>query len=115
VSSHLKVCFCGRRGLPGTNRCALHPAPVITEAERLIRHPYRIQYGSSAYRRNRARALERAGGQCEACHEPHGPKKEVDHTIPVRDGGSDDLVNLEVLCPTCVRLKNRADKAGRHK
>ena len=113
MSSHLKVCFCGRRALPGGNRCARHPAPVVTEAERVARHPYREHYASPEYRRNRVRALERTGGFCEACYEPHGPHKEVDHILPLRDGGSDELGNLKVLCPACVRLKNRADKAGR--
>ena len=38
---------------------------------------------------------------------------EVDHIIPVNQGGTDELNNLQTLCMQCNRAKsNRAWKAG---
>ena len=107
---------CGRRGVHGTARCELHPYPPReSEASRNLRHPYRAEYSSPEYRHNRPLALARAAGRCEACGGPLGESPEVDHVLPVRDGGTSALSNLRALCRSCVKVKNRDDKRRRRR
>jgi 5-methylcytosine-specific restriction endonuclease McrA len=47
------------------------------------------------WRRVRAHVLERDGWRCTVCG---APAVEVDHLIPVRDGGSDHPRNLRSVC-----------------
>lgn len=86
-----------------------------TEVGRLERFPYRAHYATAEYRRNRLLAYERAHGHCEnpRCGVTLPAGSSCDHIVPLRDGGSDALDNLQWLCPACVRAKNRADKRRR--
>jgi len=53
--------------------------------------------------------LEAANGQCEYCGtEVNLQTAMIDHKIPLKDGGSSDIGNLTIACPTCNILK--ADK-----
>jgi 5-methylcytosine-specific restriction protein A len=54
-------------------------------------------YGDPAYQRHRAYAIRRANGRCEKCGRP-GRRLQVDHIIPVTQGGTHDESNLQVLC-----------------
>lgn len=62
-----------------------------------------------AFRRNRDHILERAGWICEICQLPidrdahpfHDRAPSVDHSIPVREGGSDDFDNLRASHRWC--------------
>lgn len=105
--------MCGARALPGTNRCALHPAPKQTEADRLAAAPYRRSYSSAEYRANRERRHELAGGRCEACGVRLGPGWECDHILPLKDGGTDELGNLRCRCRACHQAKTRSDRRRR--
>lgn len=51
-----------------------------------------------AWRKVRTRALERDRYRCQACGKP---ATEVDHLIPVADGGPDVLANLQAVCSDC--------------
>lgn len=59
-------------------------------------------YGDPEYRRNRPLAMRRAGGKCElidtgrACGSRD--RAQVDHIVPVTQGGTHHLDNLRVLC-----------------
>jgi 5-methylcytosine-specific restriction endonuclease McrA len=109
-----KTCIvCGRRGVAGTSRCERHQLPPVSEADRRRRHPYRAAYDTEEYRRNRGEAFERAHGRCEHCGKPLGPNWTCDHMVPVRDRGSSDLGNLQILCAPCTKDKNREDKRRR--
>jgi 5-methylcytosine-specific restriction protein A len=111
-----KTCTqCGRRGVNGTSRCELHPAPQLSEAERLQRQPYRRHYTSAEYRRNRLLAWQRAGGRCESCERPITMRTaQCDHRVPVADGGSDEPGNLNWLCKaTCHPAKTLEDRRTR--
>lgn len=117
MSSFPRPCtICGARAVPGTNRCPRHPGVVMPESVRLERFPYRRHYGSEEYRRNRALAYRRSGGYCENpdCRVRLGPDWACDHILPLRDGGSDELTNLQCLCRACTLAKTRADRARRH-
>lgn len=42
---------------------------------------------------------------CNVCHDLLPPTYEVDHIDRLCDGGSNDVANLQALCPSCHRLK----------
>ena len=135
-----RSCFCGRRALPGKTRCETHlsgtgrpsaclecgrrtdgelyctdHAYLTGEAGRLERQPYRQHYESAEYRTNRQLAWERCGGRCEKCGRPITQQTaECDHIVPVADGGSDELGNLEYLCEAaCHPAKTKEDRRRR--
>ena len=51
--------------------------------------------------------------KCVCCKQLF-PKEmiDVDHRIPKRKGGTDDLWNLQAMCRTCNRSKNKNQTAG---
>lgn len=126
---------CGRRTTDGASRCDLHKhggvrqrpcmvcgrpsasnycpdhEPEIDEAIRNARNPYRKNYSEWEYRRNRQHRFERARGRCENCgiHLANG-EWESDHVIPIRDGGTNAIDNLRILCKPCHRAKTAADR-----
>lgn len=58
----------------------------------------------------RYEVLKRAGGRCELCGIPHEERAlEVDHIIPRKAGGPDDLANYQALCWKCNANKGARD------
>lgn len=73
--------------------------PTVDEAARNARNPYRQAYKSAEYATNRQHRFERARGRCEGCGRLVGPGEwECDHVIELRDGGTDAIENLRILC-----------------
>jgi 5-methylcytosine-specific restriction endonuclease McrA len=73
-------------------------------------------YHDSEYVRNAAIVLEQAGGRygkCSACRR-RGRRLQVDHTIPVSQGGTHDLANLRALCsgPASCHARKTALEGG---
>ena len=126
---------CGRRTPDGASRCALHKhgglrpraclvcgrpsaanycllhEPTIDEAERNARNPYRRAYRDPQYAKNRQHRFERAHGRCEMCGVVLLPAEwECDHAVPLKQGGTNDVSNLRVLCKPCHRTKTRRDR-----
>lgn len=56
-------------------------------------------YGSAEYRTSRKQAIARANGCCEKCQSRD--RVQVDHIVPVSQGGGHSLSNLRVLCLSC--------------
>ena len=56
----------------------------------------------------RRAVIAAAKGRCQACDGPTD-EFEVDHYIPVALGGTNDLSNLQALCPPCHKLKTKKD------
>ncbi len=105
------VCrVCGRR-TDGGAYCSEHSA----EIERLERQPWRAEYASPEYARNRAARFKLAGGRCEDCGASLGKSWECDHVVPLRDGGTNLVDNLRARCLRCHRAKTRADRATRRR
>lgn len=51
--------------------------------------------------------------KCTKCHEWfHKDNIDVDHRIPKRDGGTDDLWNLQAMCRHCNRSKGDRQSKG---
>jgi 5-methylcytosine-specific restriction protein A len=71
-------------------------------------------YGDPEYQRNRAYALRRAAGRCDKCGRP-GRRLQVDHVIPLTQGGTHDEGNLQVLCSgpgSCHAAKTATEGGG---
>lgn len=71
----------------------------------------------------RAAVLERDGGKCRGIEGYECPLKgrendpcgfHIDHRLPVADGGTDELDNLQLLCPCCHQVKTRQDNDNRN-
>lgn len=81
----------------------------------MARNPYRQKYKDADYTRNRRHAFERAHGKCQACGLVLQPGDwECDHRIPIRDGGTNDIINLLILCKPCHRAKTAAERRARN-
>jgi diadenosine tetraphosphate (Ap4A) HIT family hydrolase len=60
----------------------------------------------------RYEVLKRAGFRCELCGVPADERAiEVDHIVPRKHGGEDDLTNLQALCFKCNANKGARDDA----
>jgi diadenosine tetraphosphate (Ap4A) HIT family hydrolase len=58
----------------------------------------------------RYEVLKRAGGRCELCGIAHEERAlEVDHIVPRKEGGPDDLANYQALCWKCNTNKGARD------
>ncbi|MGE5595524.1 MAG: HNH endonuclease [Hyphomicrobiales bacterium] len=57
-----------------------------------------------AWQRTRRAVLERDGHRCIACGAT-GVRFEVDHVLPLANGGSNELRNLRTLCLPCHRKR----------
>lgn len=80
--------------------------PLITERTR-----------GSAWMKVITRVMKRANGlcECEACRVGRTllPAHEVDHIVPLAEGGTDADANLQALNTACHLLKSKADAARR--
>lgn len=97
---------CGRAATVGPY-CDDHQ-PEPRERDRAA---YRAGYRDPAYHRERQATLNRAGGACERCG--ISAPLQVDHIVPLRDGGSNRRENLQALCKMCHDSKTRADRRRR--
>ena len=63
-----------------------------------------------APRRLRARVLARDQGRCQiGGPDCRGVAVEVDHVVPVSEGGLDELDNLQSVCSACHSVKTQAE------
>lgn len=61
------------------------------------------------------RLIQHRGTKCERCCMPDTRILVVHHRIRRMDGGSDDLDNLELICPNCHALEHLGEKLKRSK
>jgi 5-methylcytosine-specific restriction endonuclease McrA len=70
-------------------------------------------YGDPVYKRNRAIVLRQAAGRCSECGHRH--RLQVDHVIPVSQGGGHTADNLRALCAgdgTCQCHERKTAQEG---
>lgn len=101
--------------MTATRLCAFPRCSNLTTSSRCSAHRLKQTHGRDGstrrWRKLRARALRRDGHQCTHLDE-HGQRcpatfgLEVDHTIPLADGGADHLTNLRSLCATHHRERH---------
>lgn len=53
--------------------------------------------------------LEKQKKKCINCKKSIAKKYHVDHIMPIAKGGSNDISNIQLLCPTCNHKKNAKD------
>lgn len=73
--------------------------------------------GGRPWRRKRERILKRDGYLCQPCkrRDTLTLAKEVDHIVPVAEGGTDEDDNLEAICKPCHQCKTQGEaKRGRN-
>jgi len=85
--------------------CSLHKP---TKRQNTKRKPH---YNDPEYRRNR-NYLIKEYGRCFRCNTGGTPnnKLEIDHIVPVSEGGTNRLSNLRILCQNCHRLRHIVEK-----
>lgn len=59
----------------------------------------------------RAALISRDGSFCPVCEKHKG--QEVDHRVPLIDGGSFMLTNLQLLCLSCHKVKTAKEASTR--
>jgi hypothetical protein len=59
------------------------------------------------------RVAARQQWRCSACEELLSSAYQVDHTIPLCDGGRDHICNATAMCANCHALKTQSEAAAR--
>lgn len=78
----------------------LRPQSVPTNTETLMERPVRKKLSDKV----RRTVLAQGNHQCAHCKRTES--LEIDHVIPFSHGGTDDLLNLQVLCRWCNAHKH---------
>lgn len=66
------------------------------------------------WRRLRQTVIQRDGNRCSQCGaDGHHHRLDLDHIVPVSQGGTDTLANVRLLCRPCHTPKTQAEaRAG---
>ena len=83
------------------------------DKKRLELEPWRTNGYDKQYRKQRQRVIEKQNGRCAVCRKKVAEKTssgrwscarlggQVHHAKPLRSGGTSDLINLILVCPSC--------------
>lgn len=114
--ARLKFCpHCGcavPAGKPCPCRGGRKRKPTAGDATRAEREPWRSHYKTAEYQRNRQAAISAQAGRCKDCGmicatfdgrrwTTSGMGGEVDHEVPLCEGGTDEPSNLVLRCKSC--------------
>lgn len=80
------------------------------------RREQRRKDAHGSHTRAELETLKRTQRHCWWCGEPLDERVQIDHVIPLARGGSNDISNLRLSCPTCNAVKGSktpAEFAGR--
>lgn len=93
---------CPGVALPGRSRCAACGGD------------YRRDVRTSAQQQMRREVNRTGGARCSLCgHYFPARDVEIDHALPLRDGGRDARANVQPLCHGCHATKTAAENADR--
>lgn len=106
----------------GKQKYAKNPAPYIERAKKWDKANPLAKRIYTNRRRARLRAAEgkhtaaelkalmvKQRGKCACCREPLKHGYDVDHVVPLAKGGTNDILNIQLLCPPCNRSKGAKD------
>ena len=113
--------------VPAGRRCPCRKAkrkPTPGDADRRQREPWRGNYSTAEYRRNRQAAIERTQGRCTDCGCTCAEKRdgvwrtaglggEVDHLVALEDGGGNEPSNLALRCKSCHANRDAARRRAK--
>ena len=86
-------------------RAPKHATTRLTQgAAAKHRDPAHRRYHTRAWEQVRRLVIARDGGLCTLCGRPGNT---VDHLREVRDGGTDEMGNLRLLCAACHNRRHR--------
>jgi len=68
-------------------------------------------YATASFQAARQAVLVRDLFTCRSCGRVVTQLPQVDHIVPLRAGGTDDLTNLQTLCLRCHATKTRQEMA----
>lgn len=93
------------------------PVKAVVERVHTVQAPdtnYGKGRGGRPWRRKRDRVLKRDLYQCQCCKKVGRVTlaTQVDHEIPLFEGGADEEFNLKAICGPCHEAKSKAE-AGR--
>lgn len=101
---------CRALALPGRSRCTDHYRHRQAAKNARRRHAP----GNGAAARWRYRLTRQGAGQCADCGLVFAASRlQVDHKLPLIDGGHDEDGNLQVLCLDCHNSKTIAEATAR--
>ncbi len=86
---------------PGTHK----PMQRLTRRHQVVAPQWGNGRGGRPWRRLRKQILERDRYTCCACRTISVMDIEVDHLIPISQGGTDDPSNLRAMCRRCHATK----------
>lgn len=107
--------YCSRI-VPAGQRCPCRARPkrkpTPGDLTRKQREPWRTDYDSPDFRRNRQQVIEQQDGRCKDCgticaRKVNGKWRtkeyggEVDHELPLCEGGTNETSNLALRCRSC--------------
>ena len=92
------------RALDGAFRLAADPAGAGT-----ARRAERVERNVTPYLKKIVAAS--GGWRCACCRLPLDASYEVDHIIPLPQGGTNDKINLQALRSECHKLKTSYERA----
>ena len=103
---------CTAYSMPGASRClACTQAKARTKQAKRAAAP-----GNGAAKRVRTQLNAAGYGACNGCGDQlPADALQVDHTRALRDGGTDFLGNLQLLCIQCHRAKTKDENAKRNR
>ena len=102
---------CLEMAVPGGPRCWAHGRQRDRKRTALRRHVTSAAAGGGAARRLRRQILRAGGAVCHGCGLAFGaPRIEVDHTVPISEGGADVDGNVRPLCVDCHAARRRGGR-----
>lgn len=105
MARHRAPQVCAQPGCPNLRPCPTHQRKPWANAKQ--RRPGALT-GSALQTRNR-RIIARDHGLCGICGMPEATQ--VDHIVPLAEGGSDEDHNLRAVHPACHRIKSQREAA----
>jgi 5-methylcytosine-specific restriction endonuclease McrA len=95
---------------PGKSRCV-----SCTQAKERTKQAKRSAApGDRAAKHVRAQLTAAGYGTCNGCGDRlPATALQVDHVVPLADGGTDYRANLQLLCTPCHRVKTRGENVKR--
>lgn len=101
-------CGCARRAAGITPLCS--PRALAKSIEHAHRRRSRALEAGGSWTTDQIDALfKKQRGRCACCREKLGTSYHRDHIVPLSLGGSNDISNIELLCPQCNIKKGALD------